>query len=272
MTIFANNFVSNVKIMKLKRKFPFELILFFVFPSVFFTACQSGKSIQRQMFNIQSELFYSLTTPAYPDTVVNIIYLNPVYDSPILPYTTVHRKGVTVVPLIFYNYSKINYNVELGNSSFIQPYHEFLMDALMAQCNRSSCFNLLINDEVVLPDSAMILEVKINKNVTTSRMINKGFFVFIPIGEDFIFNSDTWEVEKPVSLLEISVRLMQNNKCLWERVYSNTKDFPYNKSGIEIPFHAYEICVENMTECLSFATKDIVENISQYLHLLMLAR
>jgi len=253
------------------RGFRFNMILFFVFQAVFFTACQSGKSIQRQMLNIKSELFYSLTTPVYSDTVVNTIYLNPVYDSDILPYTMVHRKGATTIPLILYNYFKVNYNVELGNSSFLQPYKEFLTDALMAQCNRSSCFNLRINDETVLPDSAMILEMNVNKNATTSRMVKKGFLIIIPVGDDYTISSDTWEVEKPVSWLEISVRLMQNNKCLWEKTYTSTMDFPYKQSGIEKPFRAYETCIENMTECLSFTTKGIVENISQNLHLVMLA-
>ena len=63
---------------------------------------------------------------------------------------------------------------------------------------------------------------------------------------------------------------MQKEKCLWEKTYSVTQDLPYKRKGIEDSFYSYETCIENMTECLSYTTKEVVENISQNLHLLML--
>ena len=247
-------------------------IVVFVFPMILFPACQSAKSVQRQMQNIQSELFYELTTPVYSENIDNTIYLNPVSDSVTISYTTVNKKGGKVIPLLFYNLVQNKYEVELGNYSLIQPYNEFLTDALMAQCNRSSCFNLKVNDNFVIPDSALILEIEVNKNATTAKMVNKDVLFFIPISWDFTFGSSSWEVGEPVSWLEISARLMQKEKCLWEKTYSVTKDLPYKRKGIEDPFYAYETCIENMTECLSYTTKDVVENISQNLHIIMLAK
>ena len=247
--------------------------LFLVFPAILFTACESGKSIQRRMLYIQSELFYELTTPVYSENIDNTVYLNPICDMSILPYTKVQRKGGKFIPLIFFNYGECKYKTELGNASLIQPYYEFLTDALMAECNRSSCFNLKINDDIVLPDSAMILEVKINKNITSTSMIYKRILLIIPNSDgDSSFASSYWEIEKPVSSLEISVCLMQNDSCLWKKTYTRTQDFPRKEKGIEDPLYVYKICIENMTENLSYTTKDVVEDISRNLHLLMLAR
>ena len=237
-----------------------------------FSACQTSKSIQSQMQDIKSELFYELTTPAYSENIDNTVYLNPIEDSEILPYTTVKKKGRKILPFFFYNLVQSKYEVTLGDASLIQPYNEFLTDALWAQCNRSSCFNLEVNDEAVLPDSALILEVKINKNITTVKMINNDGAYFLPIDPDLFIGFSNWEINQPVSWLEISVRLMQQENCLWEKSYAVTQDLPYKQKGIETSFSAYETCIDYMTECLSFATKEIVDTISQNLHLLMLQK
>ncbi|MCL1932689.1 MAG: hypothetical protein FWF53_02590 [Candidatus Azobacteroides sp.] len=260
--------------MKQMRKLPlgiqsFTGILFFILPILFFTSCKTGKTVQRQMQGIQSELFYELTTPVYSENIDHTIYLNPIEDSTIIPSTVVKRKGGKVIPLIVYNFSQDDYEVTLGDASLTQPYHDFLTDALLAQCNRSSCFDLIERDDTVLPDSALILEVKVNKNSTTVKMIDKEASYFIP-GFDFISGYSKWEIEQPVSWLEISARLMRQENCLWEKTYAITRDLPYKREGIENPVHAYEACIDHMAECLSYTTKDIVENISLNLHLLML--
>jgi len=224
------------------------------------------------MQGIRSELFYELTTPVYPGDYYNTVYLNPIDYSAILPYTTVKRTGGKVIPLLFYNYFQDKYDVTLGENSLVQPYYEFLTDALLAQCNRSSCFNLKVKDNAtILPDSAFILEVKINKNITTAKMMDKNVVWFIPNeGGDVIFGYSKWEVNRPVSSLEISARLMQHGNCLWEKTYAVDQDLSYQRRGIEAPARAYQTCIDDMAECLSYTTKGIVENISQNIHLLML--
>ena len=247
-------------------------IFVFIFPAIFFPACQSIKTIQNQMKDIQSELFYELTTPVYSENINNTIYLNPINNSTFFPYTTVKRTGRKVLPFIFYNLVQNKYEVTLGDASLIQPYNEFLIDALLAQCNRSSCFHLKVNDKLVLPDSALILEVKVNKSITTAKMINNAGAYIIPIDPDMIISFENWEVNQPVSWLEISACLKQQDNCLWEKTYIVTQDLPNKQKGIERPFFAYEACIDYMTECLSYTTKGIIESISQNLHLLMLQK
>ena len=246
-------------------------ILLFIFPVIFLTACQTGNSIQRQMQGIQSELFYELTTPVYLENIGKTIYLDTIDDSATPPYTTVKRKGGVIIPLLFFNFGKDNYEVTLGEKSLIQPYSDFLADALLAECNRSSCFNLKVKNGDLLPDSALILEIKVNKNITTSKMISSGGVFLFPMNGVFSIDFSNWEVKPSVSWVDISARLMQEGNCLWEKTYSDTQDL-YGRKGIEKSEKAYETCIDDMTECLSYTTKGIVENISQNLHLLMLQK
>ena len=248
-------------------------IIIFIFPVILCTSCLTVKSIQRQMAGIQSELFYELTTPVYSENINDTIYLNLIDYSAILPYTTVKKKGGKVLPFLVYNLVQNKYEVTLGEGSLIQPYRDFLMDALLAQCNRSSCFTLKMkNDNAGLPDSALILEVKVNKNVTTAKMTNNDVAFINPFYDGYFQGFTNWEVNQPVSWLEISTRLVQQEKCLWEKTYTVTQDLSYHRRGIEKETEAYETCIDNMTECLSYTTKGVVENISRNLHLLMLQK
>ena len=246
-------------------------ILILIFPVILCTSCLTGKSIQRQMAGIKSELFYELTTPVYSENIDNTIYLDTIEDFATFPNTTVKRKGGVIIPLLFFNFEKDSYEVTLGENSLTQPYGDFLADALFAECNRSSCFNLKANTGDFLRDSVLILEIKVNKNVTTSKIISNSGALLLPIDGVFSIDFSDWEVKQSVSWLDISVRLMQQGNCLWEKTYSSTQDL-YGRKGIKEPLRAYETCINNMTECLSYTTKSIVEDISRNLHLLMLQK
>ena len=255
----------SYELMKVRR------VLFLIFPVVIFSACQSSRSIERKMLGMRSELFYELTTPAYLDAN-DTIYLKPIDYSAILPFTTVKKKGGLVIPLLIFNLVKAKYEVTLGEGSLEQPYYDFLMDALLAQCNRSSCFNLKVSKNDDLPDSALILEIKVNKNITTARMISYSGAFLNPLEENYVSGFSNWEINSPVSWLDISARLMQHGNCIWEKNYTDTQDLSRKRHGITEDMNAYKNCIDAMTENLSYATKGIVENISQNLHLIMLQK
>jgi len=245
--------------------------LFFIFFATIFSACQSSSSIQRKMLGMRSELFYELTTPVYLDAS-DTIYLKPIDYSAILPYTTVKKKGGLVIPLLIFNLVKEKYEVTLGEGSLAQPYYDFLTDALLAQCNRSSCFNLKVSDNDFLPDSALILEIQVNKNITTARMISNNGVFLNPLEESHVSGFSSWDINSPVSWLDISARLMQQGNCIWKKSYTVTQDLSRNRQGIDKDISAYENCIDAMTENLSYTTKEIVESIAQNLHLIMLQK
>jgi hypothetical protein len=174
---------------------------------------------------------------------------------------------------LIFNLVKEKYEVTLGENSLEQPYRDFLMNALLAQCNRSSCFTLKVKtDDVVLPDSVLILEITVNKNITTARMISNSGVFLNPLAEDYVSGFSNWEINSPVSWLEISARLIQQQNCIWEKNYTVTQDLSLKRQGIDEDTRAYENCIDAMTENLSYTTKGIVESIAQNLHLIMLQR
>jgi hypothetical protein len=251
-----------------------KLISIFVLPVLFFGSCQSSKMVLREMQDLRSELYYDLTTPVYLGEVDNTIYLNFIDYSNINYFTTVEKNGLTIIPLLFYNYSKEKFEITLGEHSLIQPYRDFLMDALLAECNRSACFNLKDNSAAAAPDSALVLDVKINRNKTNCRMELTNSIIFIPLGNngfDLSFSNQK-VANRAVSDLEITVRLIQRATCLWEKTYQANQELDYSRSGLVNSSHAYEICLDRLADNLSLTTKEVVENISRDLHLLMLAK
>jgi len=247
-------------------------IIIFVFPVAFFSACQTSKSIQRTMLDIQSELYYELTTPVYSDSIYSTVYLNPIDYSAALPYTTVRKTGVRVIPLLLFNFIQDRYEVSLGESSLVQPYYDFLMDALLVECNRSSCFNLVESNNAVLPDSALTLEIRINNNETTAKMICNTGLLFLPFFDDNSLGFSDWEINSLVSRLDITARLVQQGVCLWEKTYATQQNLSYKRQKIEESLTTFRICSDYLTECLSYTTKGIVENICRDLHLLTLLK
>jgi hypothetical protein len=73
-----------------------------------------------------------------------------------------------------------------------------------------------------------------------------------------------------VTDLRIDVRLTKRKDCLLEKSYFVHHEPNYAGEKWTNSFLANEVCINNMTESLSIATKKIVENIAEELHLLML--
>jgi hypothetical protein len=250
-----------------------KLFFCFVFFAVFFNACQSSKSIQRKIQDLRCELFYELTTPEYLGEIDKTVYLNFIDYSNIDYYTTVEKKGTLVIPLLLFNYSREKFNIMLGEHSLIQPYREFLADALFVECNRSSCFNLKESIAGVLPDSLFTLDVKVEQNQTNTRINVSNSLIIIPLwGETFSFAPSSYQINPAISNLEISVRLMQRKVCLWEKTYVTNMELPYSKQKIDNSLSVWGVCLNTLTECLSLTTKKIVEDISQDLHMIMLGQ
>jgi hypothetical protein len=230
--------------------------------------------MQREIRTFRSDLFYELSTPEYLGEINQTVYLNFIDYSNIDYHTTVKKNGILVVPLIFFNHWWEKYNVVLGESSLTQTYREFLTEALLTECNSSTCFNLKHGNTDIVPESAYILDVKIAHNRTVSAIKLSNTAIFLPLGGDSYFdmNFSSSKVQPAISDLYISVRFTQGENCLLEKTYPIHQKLSCTGRGLEDSLLANETCLNNMTECLSVATKKIVEDISSELHLLMLGR
>jgi hypothetical protein len=247
-----------------------KIFSIFILSVILFSSCGSSKTLQREIQTFRTDLYYELTSDEYLGKIDKTVYLNFIDNSNIDYYTSVKKKGTLIIPLIFVNYSRESFNFILGERTLTQPYREFLTEALLAECNRSACFNLESNIDNIAPDSAYILDVKIVHNHTTSGIVSSNTSLLLFSDELIDFPSNT--VKPTVSDLQIAIRLTQGENCLYERTYIAQQKLNFNGGKAEDPLFSSEDCLINMTECLSIATKNIVEDISRSIHLIMLTR
>ncbi|NDW11706.1 hypothetical protein D0T50_02235 [Bacteroides sp. 214] len=251
--------------------------------TIFFTSCRTSKSLQQEIRGSLSHLYYELSTPEYLGEVKHNTHLSFIDNSNMDYYTTVKKKGVTLVPLLFFNYIGQSYKVQLGEGSLTSNYREFLSDALLAECNSSTCFNLLEDYDGLAADSCYTLNVRITQNRTSSgiRINETAFFnpfflidmalqtdnhIFSPFG-----GSKSHHVKSPTTNLSLHVELRKDNKCLFSKEYQLKRKYRSGKDIRDADI-ANGTCLDAMAENLSLATKEVVEIISQELHMFFLAQ
>lgn len=106
--------------------------------------------------------------------------MNPVEDMQTDILTSVKRKSSFFIPLLFYNRMQNTFDVTLGTTSLVQPYGWILTDALLAECNSSTCFELRIGENVTAPDSALILNIKVIQNKTSVLLAYNDVYIVYP--------------------------------------------------------------------------------------------
>lgn len=242
------------------------LLIFIVLPLLY--SCRSSRSMLKEIHPLKSSLYYELTSPLYEGMREHTVYMDFISYSNIDYYTSVKRKKVTIIPLLFFNYEGELFNLRLGEHSLTQLYREFLTEALLTECNSSTCFKLQDNQKgTILPDSAYRLEIKIRKNETTAKVkLNNSSFLWFQ-GEMVDVANNT--LRPATSHLEISVRLSRQHECLLDKTYSTEWKQNRRKQSYGDSPSANAACLDDMTESLSMATKEIVEEISREMHLIL---
>ena len=239
--------------------------------SPLFFSCQTTSGLKKKFHAIETNLYYELSTSVYEDEIVNTVLLNPIAESQMPAWMDVERKRYIIVPLLLYNYVNEHFKLTLGEFVFDNRYSDFLTDALLAECNRSTCFNLEYSPDSLDFVPEYVLEVKILRNETTSRLkLSDNFFV-IPSGdfENISFSSYTYD--SPSTKMSILASFSKDSESLFEKEFTVDIGMPERSRSFHDMDSANESCVRNMAECLSLATKQIVEQISAYLHLYLFA-
>lgn len=242
-----------------------------VLSATLFSACSSKKMIQGQLRNIKTCLDYELTSPICEGNPDKTVYLNHIDNSNMEYFTTIKGSNTLILPFILFNYLHEKFHVVLGENTLTQLYREFLTDALLAECNRSVSFNLeTVNDTSTA--GVYLLNVNIIHNNTQSGIQETGTFFIIPIDQEVIdFQHTRHRVLASSSNLKIAVSLKKDGQILWKKDYAACESLKGKPLGDNFLL-ACEACVNNMTECLSFATKQIVTEISRDLSLILSAQ
>ena len=144
-------------------------LLFILIALPLFCSCRSSRSMLREIQALKSSLYYELTSPIYQEKADQTVYLDFIDYSNMDYYTSVKRKKSAYIPLLLYNYEGELFHLRLGESSLTQLYREFLTEALLTECNSSTCCHLIDNQKgKMIPDSAYRLEVESNSTSQVS--------------------------------------------------------------------------------------------------------
>lgn len=235
-----------------------------------FCSCRSSRSMQRELNEMRAELYYELTSPEYIGEVKKTVYLDFIDYSGTDYYSSIRRKGGFFVPLLVFNYQKDRFQTQLGEHSLNYLYREFLTEALLTECNSSTCFRLIDNKKPqALPDSTYRLEVKVRENKTHAGVnLTETSFIWF---DDFMEFPGA-HLRPAQTTLSISVRLTQQQDCLLDKTYRIERKQPRRKRSYPDSYAANKACLDDMAESLSLATKNLVEEISQELHLILLQK
>ena len=239
--------------------------------AVSFCSCRSSRSMQKELNGMRSNLFYELISQEYTGKVKDSIYLDFIDYSNTDYYSTIKRKGGFFIPLIIFNRQQDRFRTRLGEHSLSQLYREFLTDALLTECNSSTCFQLIDNKDNQVPaDSAYRLEVKVRQNETTGGVVlNESGFIWFEGG---YITLQSARYRPAQTQLSISIRFSHHGDCLLDKTYNVKRKQSRRDRNYEDSYAANQGCLDDMAECLSLATREIVEEISQELNLLMSAR
>ncbi len=243
-------------------------IYLLILTSVLFCSCRSSRSMQLELNPMKTSLFYELGSKEYFGNKENDIYLEFIRYSNLDYYTTIKRKSSYAIPLFFYNLEVGKFRTKLGEHSLTQTYREFLTEALLAECNSSTRFNLIDNQKDIAPDSAYRLKVNIERNETVG-MVNLKSTSIIWFDDDFLEIPGN-KVGNANTNLVIHITLMHNGEKVFDKSYSlNHVEYARPKTYSDSVL-SNEACLDLMAESLSTTTKIIVENISSELDLLLI--
>lgn len=250
--------------MRLKKIFDC-IPLFFI---LLFISCSSTKELNRDMRTMITSLGYELTSPEYKGELYCNVLLNPIDGAGLTPYTTIVKKGNIVVPLILVNYVGEKYESILGEMSLDMPYQEFLTQAFLAECNTSTCFNLYTAKDSTKVKSDFLLDIKVGKCQTKSRFkLNNTAILWVDVfnGDGDFLSFFNHKINPAITELEFKVTLTHKNNPVFNKDYTVTHANDYNGNRRE--GNTNYICLNNMAESLSLATKQIVEEIATDLSL-----
>ncbi|MCD8167700.1 MAG: hypothetical protein LUE93_17375 [Bacteroides sp.] len=223
--------------------------------------------MQKEIREYRSNLFYELSTPLYPDTALTRVHLKFIDYSNMDYYTGVQKKGTTILPLLLYMYDKHRFKNKLGEDSLYPTYREFLTEALLTECNSSTCLHL-VEEEQLPPSepSAYTMEVKIINNQTHAITTTGSHSVIWLEWEHLTFEKH-W-LKQVETDLSIRITIARGEETLHDKVYSRKWVQPLYDRNYPDSQELNRVCIEYMAESLSRCTKELVEDIATELHLL----
>lgn len=215
----------------------------------FLTGCGGAAGLQRTLEDRKGELLFLHDSQKVPDKHSETVKISSfVVDDVLQANTTVEQKSGYIIPLLFFNFWKYEYQSSLGYMQVKNDYKNFIRESFVEELERSGKFRH-VEDQA---DLEMDVEVK---NITMSAPIVKtGNFLFVVFAWGFGHNTSAGPVDVVVTA---NVALKKDGKELFNREFQG-KCRTNVLSGTSIKMEDFTMA---MIEGLSLAIKDLDENI-----------
>lgn len=213
------------------------------------TGCAGATGLQRTLEDRSGELLFLHDSEKVPDKQSETVKVASfVVDDILQPNTTVEEKSGYIVPLLFLNFWKFEYQSSLGYAQIKNDYKKFIRESFVQELERSGKFR------PVEEQGDLELDIEV-KNVTMSAPIVKtGNFLFVVVALGFSHNTLAGPVDVVITA---NVALKKDGSELFSREFQG-RCRTNILSGTDIKMEDYTLA---MIEGLSLAIKDLHENI-----------
>jgi hypothetical protein len=187
-----------------------------------------------------------------PKTDSLIVWLN---TQSLDSITNVSKINSKLFPFLVFNYSEVNLNVKLGQSSIQQKYDDFFANSLIAESKRTGSFGISDQDS---NDSFYTLEIKIDTCSTNSKYQRSTTVLFL----FFAYSVSSMESGFPAETnLMVSTKLKKGSDLIAEKSYAIKRTQPFIPTQNTSVNNLRADFTANMVESLSLSTKQCVEDI-----------
>lgn len=229
--------------------------IIFIFSIIFLASCSESKMLQSSLSKYKVPINYLYDSKVNNCIKKDTIFINGLSKLNFDLTTNVTKLNQKVIPLLIYNYSEINLNVKLGQSSIDQQFSDFFINSFIAESQRSGCF---ISNKQLANKGQYSLDISIDSCKTTSVYQRKNTVIFLL----FAYTMSFQELGFPSkTILNVNINLRKDDKIVFTKNYKIDRQQPFVFGRTNNTEKLRSDFTTNMVESLSLTTKQCIENI-----------
>jgi hypothetical protein len=216
------------------------------------SSCVGPYALQRSLGEYKSPLGYTFDSRL--DTIKGDckIYLKIIDKLSLNDTTKVTEEGFLIMPLIIAGGYKYDFTVTLGKKNVQPSFPEFIQNTFQTEVKRSGDFN--INKKSFRSDYIIemtLLECQISTQYHKDR---------IRYGQN---SKENWVLKPMTGLFKIEVRLLENKKVVFNKLYSSTKSSQHETQRFNSESEMNNKMMNDFANTASLEIKEIVESAIQ---------
>lgn len=220
---------------------------------LFLISCSESKILLKSLSTYQAPLDY-LHDSKICDCDKSATIALAQFDGQVFDTATSVSKINHKLPLVIYNFEKLNLAVDLGQNSLEQNYSDFFKKSFTVESQRTGCYS--VADKPT--DSNYSLEITYDTCSIKSKYQRNSTVIFLLLA----YSVSVQEVGFPAeSNIALNVKLKKDSNLIFEKRYSVERTQPFLNTNQRDVDRLRSDFVTNMAESLSFSTKACIETI-----------